>query len=253
MIAKNIERKAYRLADHFIVLSEAFRDILQHSYGVPKHKISIIPGAADTQRFHLSNDREALKKSLGIPEKQTIVLTVRRLVNRMGLMQLLDAWKEVVQVHPHVVLLIGGKGPLLEELRIRIQQHGLGTSVKLLGYISDEDLPRLYQAADLFVVPTQSLEGFGLISVEAMASGLPVIATPVGGSREILQSFRPEMLFLSEKSEDMAEGLIRLLNQKEQWPTAEECRSHIMANYTWEQVVNQVEAVLQEAVSKREA
>jgi glycosyltransferase involved in cell wall biosynthesis len=123
--------------------------------------------------------------------------------------------------------------------------------VKLLGYIADGDLPSLYQAADLFVVPTQSLEGFGLISVEAMASGLPVIATPVGGSREILQSFRPEMLFLSEKSEDMAKGLIRILSQKGQWPTAVECRSHIMANYTWEQVVNQVEDVLQEAVSKR--
>lgn len=255
MIARNIEQKAYRLADHFVVLSEAFRDILHQQYGVPVSKISIIPGAADTERFQpfeLADDREALKRSLGLPKDHTIVLTVRRLVNRMGLLQLLDAWKEVIQIHPNSVLLIGGRGPLLEELHERILQHGLDNKVKLLGYIADGDLPKYYQAADLFVVPTQNLEGFGLITVEAMASGLPVMATPVGGNREILQGFRPKMLFDSPKSEDMAKGLIRLMGEKEQWPTAEECRSHVMEKYTWEQVVKQVEAILQQAVKKRE-
>ncbi|QGQ97222.1 glycosyltransferase family 1 protein [Paenibacillus psychroresistens] len=255
LIARNIEQKAYRLADHFVVLSEAFRDILHQKYGVPMSKISIIPGAADTQRFQpfeVFKDRVALKRSLDIPEDHTIVLTVRRLVNRMGLLQLLDAWKEVIQIHPKSILLIGGRGPLLDELNERIKLHGLVDKVKLLGFIADGDLPKYYQAADLFVVPTQNLEGFGLITVEAMASGLPVMATPVGGNREILQAFRPKMLFDSPRSEDMAKGLIRLMGQKEQWPTAEECRSHVMEKYTWEQVVKQVEAVLQQAVMNKE-
>lgn len=249
-IAKSIEMKAYRLADAFIVLSETFRDVLHHQYGIPFDKIFIIAGAADIRRFQPSEDRREVRRSLDLAEDGTTVLTVRRLVNRMGLLQLLDAWKEVVQHFPDTVLLIGGRGPLKEQLESRIAEYGLEGKVRLLGYIPDSDLPRYYQAADLFVVPTQSLEGFGLITVEAMASGLPVTATPVGGSREILEKFRPEMLFKSEKSSDIAEGIIRLLKHKQHWPTAEQCRNHILDNYTWEHVTNQVEAVFETVLDK---
>jgi glycosyltransferase involved in cell wall biosynthesis len=249
-IAKSMEMKAYRFADAFIVLSETFRDVLHHQYGIPLEKIFIIAGAADIRRFRPSADRMAVRRSLSLAEDCTTVLTIRRLVNRMGLLQLIDSWKEVVLQAPNAVLLIGGRGPLKEQLESRIAEYGLEGRVRLLGYIPDSDLPGYYQAADLFVVPTQSLEGFGLITVEAMASGLPVTATPVGGSREILEKFRPEMLFKSKRSSDMAAGMIHLLKHKDQWPTAEQCRNHILENYTWEHVTNQVEAVFETVLDK---
>ncbi|MBJ8193526.1 glycosyltransferase, partial [Bacillus cereus] len=83
------------------------------------------------------------------------------------------------------------------------------------GYVSDEELPLYHQASNLFVVPTQALEGFGLITVEAMASGLPVLATPVGGNKEILRGFRPELLFKGTDSEAIAEGLLHVLDHRE--------------------------------------
>jgi len=85
---------------------------------------------------------------------------------------------------PNAILLIGGKGPLRGELEERIADYGLSNKVRLLGFIPDHELVSYYQAADLFVVPSQALEGFGLITVEALASGLPVMATPVGGNKE---------------------------------------------------------------------
>ncbi|WP_223066916.1 glycosyltransferase family 4 protein [Paenibacillus caui] len=252
-IAKAIERRAYRLADRFIVLSETFRDILHSLYGVPLHRIVIIPGAADVNRFFPAPNRLAIRRQLNLPEGATTVLTVRRLVNRMGLLQLLDAWKRVSAHFPNAILLIGGRGPLRAELESRIADYGLVSKVRLLGYIPDEELPSYYQAADLFVVPTQALEGFGLITVEAMAAGLPVMATPVGGNREILNAFRPDLLFKSTDSGDIAEGLLRILSNRRLLPDREQCREHVLEKYTWEGVATRIEAVFQQALGKEAA
>ncbi|UKS29216.1 glycosyltransferase family 4 protein [Paenibacillus sp. HWE-109] len=247
-IAKNMEMKAYRYADAFIVLSETFRDILHQNYQIPLTKIHIVPGAADIVRFQPSTERKAIRERLHITEGTTAVLTLRRLVNRMGLLQLIDAWKEVVREVPDTVLLLGGKGPLKEELEKKIAEYGLESRVRLLGYVPDHELADYYQAADLFVVPSQALEGFGLITVEAMAAGVPVMATPVGGNREILQKFRPELLFAGKSSQDMAAGLIRSLQNQDHWPTAEQCRNHVLENYTWERVSDQVEGIFRSVI-----
>ncbi|MDP4098950.1 glycosyltransferase family 4 protein [Paenibacillus sp. P96] len=252
-MAKSIEMKAYGLADKFIVLSETFRDILHEHYKVPMRKIHIIPGAADVERFHPSTDRSRVRTRLKLPQEATIILTVRRLVNRMGLIQLLEAWRHVAQRHPDHILLIGGKGPLRSELEAKIREYGLEGQVKLLGYVSDEELPLYHQASNMFIVPTQALEGFGLITVEAMASGLPVMATPVGGSKEILNKFRPELLFSGTDSESIKNGMLRILSDRASLPGQVECREHVLANYTWERVSEQVENVFDQVVNRKAA
>ncbi|NUU63488.1 glycosyltransferase family 4 protein [Paenibacillus agri] len=249
-LAKSIERKAYKLADKFIVLSETFRDILHELHGVPLHKIIVIPGAANVDRFHPATNKLAIRRALNLPEGATTVLTVRRLVNRMGLLQLLDAWKQVSERFPNAILLIGGKGPLRGELEEKIADYGLNNKVRLLGYIPDQDLAGYYQAADMFVVPSQALEGFGLITVEALATGLPVMATPIGGNREILQGFRPELLFKSPSSEHIADGIIHMLGNRKLLPSREECREHALEKYTWEHVADEVESVFHQALEK---
>ncbi|MDD9267243.1 glycosyltransferase family 4 protein [Paenibacillus sp. GCM10023248] len=248
MVAKSWEMKAYRLADAFIVLSETFRDILHRQYGVPLSKIHIIPGGANVSRFKPAADRSSIREKLQLPEGKTMVLTLRRLVNRMGLIQLLEAWREVASAMPDAVLFIGGKGPLREELESRIAEYGLQSSVRLLGYVPDNELAEYYQAADLFVVPSQALEGFGLITVEAMAAGVPVMATPIGGNREILEKFRPDMLFAGKDSGDIASGLLRILKHPERWPGSEQCRSHVLEHYTWERVSQQVNEVFHSVI-----
>lgn len=252
-IARSIERKAYRLADKFIVLSETFRDILHREHNVPLHKIRIVPGAANIERFVPAANRLAVRRTLGLPEGATTVLTVRRLVNRMGLLQLLEAWRQVSERFPNAILLIGGKGPLRGELETRIADYGLSNKVKLLGYIPDHELAGYYQAADLFVVPSQALEGFGLITTEALSSGLPVMATPIGGNREILEKFRPELLFKGTTSADMAEGMIHMLGNRKLLPSREECRQHVLERYTWEKVADEVESVFRQMLGKEVA
>lgn len=141
----------------------------------------------------------------------------------------------------------------MEELASKVAEYNLHNHVRLLGYVSDEELPLYHQASNLFVVPTQALEGFGLITVEAMASGLPVLATPVGGNKEILRGFRPELLFKGTDSEAIAEGLLRVLDHRELLPNARECRDHVLSRYTWGHVAEQVEEVFRQVLDRKAA
>jgi glycosyltransferase involved in cell wall biosynthesis len=251
LLAKRIEMKMYRTADRFIVLSGHFRDLLHEKYEVPLEKIHVVPGAVDTERFQPAPSKRSERSQLLLPENQLVVLTGRRLVHRMGIIQLIEAWNEVIKAVPNALLLIGGKGPLEEELKRRIQSHGLENHIQLLGYVKDEQLPLYYQAADLFVVPTQALEGFGLITVEAMASGLPVAATPVGGNKEILEGFHPPFLFKGTSSHDMAEGLIPILKHPESWPSGVSCRAYVCSRFTWGNTAREVDQVFELAMQDK--
>ncbi|GAB2671483.1 glycosyltransferase family 4 protein [Paenibacillus thermoaerophilus] len=243
---EQVEKSAYRLADRFVVLSRSFSRILQESYGVPAGKITIVPGATDIDRYKPHENRPEVRRQLGIDPDRPVVLTVRRLMRRMGLLELVEGWESVVRRVPDAQLLIGGKGPLRDDLQREIDSRGLSGSVRLLGYIPEEKLASYYQAADLFVVPTQYLEGFGLITAEAMACGTPVAATRVGGSAEILQPFAPRMLFADKTAEAIGEGLADLLSNRQQWPTPEQCRSYVLSRYTWSHVGHRLKRVFDE-------
>jgi glycosyltransferase involved in cell wall biosynthesis len=115
-----------------------------------------------------------------------VVLTVRRLVYKNGVDTLLDCANIAIKKNPKIVFLVVGKGPDLESVRLQVTQLGISSNFKLAGFVSDEDLPSYYNAADLFVLPSKSGEGLPLVALEAMACGLPVVATDVGGIKEIL-------------------------------------------------------------------
>ncbi len=91
-----------------------------------------------------------------------------------------------VKKNPNLVFLVVGKGPDQNGVQARIRELGIEDNFRLAGFVSDEDLPFCYNAADFFVLPSKSGEGLPLVALEAMACGLPVVATDVGGIREIL-------------------------------------------------------------------
>jgi glycosyltransferase involved in cell wall biosynthesis len=101
----------------------------------------------------------------------------------MGLEILLRAFRLLAREVPDLHLAIGGSGPLEGMLRALRGSLGLSDRVRFLGYVPEAALPGLYAAADLFVLPTEQLEGFGLVTVEALACGTPVVGTPVGATR----------------------------------------------------------------------
>jgi glycosyltransferase involved in cell wall biosynthesis len=231
-----------------IVLSEFSRQIVTREFGVPVERADLVPGGVDLERFH-PGDRAEARERLGLPAGRRILLTVRRLVPRMGLDALLDAMRRVCDAHPKVLLLVGGTGPLAAELRRRAVVLGLEGQVRFLGFIPDEELVTYYQAAEAFVLPTRALEGFGLPTLEAFACGVPVLGTPVGATPELLRQVEPALILPGTSSEDLAAGLLSFLAA----PLPAACaspplRAFVERNYSWERAVDETLAVFEHAL-----
>jgi glycosyltransferase involved in cell wall biosynthesis len=239
-----IEHQVYRRCDRFIVLSKAFGTILHETYGVSWEKIHIIPGGVDVDTFQPTLSREAARQQLNFPLDRPVLFTPRRLVQRMGLDKLLLALLQVKHQIPDVWLAIAGKGRLRESLEQQAKDLGLEDNVRFLGFIPDEQLPIAYQAADLTVVPSQSLEGFGLILLESMACGTPALCTPVGGMPEVILPFDRNLVTESSEPPAIADRLVTLLKGDLALPTREVCRDYAVANYDWRQISQRVREVL---------
>jgi glycosyltransferase involved in cell wall biosynthesis len=135
----------------------------------------------------LAGKHMEVRLKLNIPESAIVVLTVRRLVYKNGVDTLIEGANIAIKKNPRIVFLAVGKGPDSDSVKLRIAQLGIQDNFKLAGFVNDEDLPSYYNAADLFVLPSKSGEGLPLVALEAMACALPVVATDVGGIREVLK------------------------------------------------------------------
>ncbi|PLS01515.1 glycosyltransferase family 4 protein [Neobacillus cucumis] len=246
-----VENIAYKRSDKFIVLSSYFQEILCNDYNIDKEKIYIVPGAVDTEVFKPSTKRNILRQKLGILEDQTFIFCARRLMRRMGIGNLIQAMKDVINQFPDTRLFIAGQGPLEAELKSLIKECGLEDYVSMVGRLSDEDLVSYYQAADFSIVPTVTLEGFGLVTVESLACGTPVLGTPYGGTKEILESFDRNLLFNDSSPESISTKLISILNKETTIPNREECRKYVMDNYTWKHVETSVTNIFKIAIKEK--
>lgn len=239
-----IETPTYRSAQRVITLSAAFASILENEYGVDRARIRIVPGGFDPTAFAQAPRKEEARERFGIPSDARLVVCVRRLQSRMGLENLVDAAARLARSQPGLIVAIAGKGPLTPSLQERIERYGLQGRVRLLGFVPDADLPALYAAADLSVVPTVALEGFGLIVAESMAAGTAVVASRVGALPELLAGFS-EQLLADPNAEDLARVLSGALDGTLVVPSAEACRRHA-EKWSWKEVTPRLEAVYRE-------
>jgi len=240
-----VEEPMYREAPRVITLSRSFADILVESYGVRPDRIRVVPGGFDPDQFLSAPDRETARLRFRFPADRRVAVCVRRLQSRMGLENLLEAVSSLRAKHPDLLVAIAGKGPLAPLLRERVEKSGLEGNVRLMGFVADADLPAFYSAADVSIVPTVALEGFGLIVAESLASGTPVVASRVGALPELLSEFSPDLL-AEPTAEGLAEVLDAVLSGRTTLPTAQACREHTR-RWSWAQVVPRLLEVYREA------
>ena len=245
---RTVEKLVYSRADLVITLSHAFSKVLQESYGIAQERIRIIPGAADLQRFVPPASRAAIRSELGWPQDRKILITVRRLVPRMGLGNLLTAMSRLRTKHPDMLLYMIGKGPLQPQLQAQIEALGLQDHAKLLGYVAEDDLVKMYGAADLNVVPTLALEGFGLVAAESLAAGTPALVTPVGGLPEVVGGLSDSLVLASTSAEDIARGLDAALSGDSPLPTSAACRAYVEKHFSANLMAERTAAVYRELV-----
>ncbi|PZX29401.1 Glycosyl transferase, group 1 [Cupriavidus phytorum] len=178
---------AYRVTDRWCALtthvSDAGRMAMVASGAVPDERVIVMPNGIDTSRFHPDQaSREQARRDLGLGPDDVLVLNVGRLVPEKDQAMLIEAFAEVCRDLPKTRLMIAGDGPLRDELAQQVARHGLNHVVLLAGARSD--IPELLRAADVFVLSSR-IEGMPLVVGEALASGLPVVATAAAGVSEL--------------------------------------------------------------------
>ena len=249
LLRKMIERFNLRQADKVIVLSEFTKHKLTSIHGINKDKIEVIPGGVHLSRFQPVLDKKALRTEQNIPQGACILLTVRNLVPRMGLENLIQSVSLLKHKDVDMHLFIVGQGMLKEKLQNLIQELHLESTITLCGFLSDEALLKYYQMADFFILPTIELEGFGLVTIETMACATPVLATPIGGSVEILTPFRHDHLFKDTSSKAMCDLIFEKYayykNKPEEYQQlCLQSRKYIEQKYSWEQNAGRFEDCL---------
>src|SRR5450432_364456 len=207
-VLKQMEKKCLEFSDAVSAESEFTRQQMERLHGKDlARKVQVIPGWVDLDRFRIVRDRAAAKTSLNWPTDVPLFFTLRRLVPRMGLDNLIRAVRIVRDRGQRMHLVIGGSGTLEAELRQLVTTLDLEGWVRFVGRVSEADLPTMYEACDAFVLPTAALECFGLIAIEALACGRPVLATPVGAIPEVINNFEPRWLSRSNDHEAIADLL----------------------------------------------
>jgi glycosyltransferase involved in cell wall biosynthesis len=220
--------------DAIVVLSNFMKSELYRIHGEIGKKIVKIPAGVDTSVFNTGYSIDEVRRNLGLPERVPIVFAVRRLVERMGLQNLIVAMKQVVRGEPSALLLIGGDGPLMPQLSQLIEAQGLGRTVKLLGFVEPSILPRYYQACDVAILPTEHLEGFGLVLLESLSTNTPILGTPVGAIPEVLSDFDSSLLLEGSAPSDLAGGILDALARSDKRTRKLEYREHVLRKYTWD-------------------
>lgn len=246
---KAVEQSVYRTGDRFIVLSDAFKEVLVQDYSVNPSRVKVIPGGVFTSDYETRLGRSEARARLGWEKSAPTVLCIRRLAHRMGLQNLIEAWVQVAAKYPDARLKIGGIGPLKQDLAMKIQSSGLSGKVELLGFIPDEELALSYRAADFSIVPSSELEGFGLITLESMASGTPPLVTPVGGLPTAVQGLESKLVMNGSDVASLTDGLNAALSGAIKLPTAETCQEHVRRNFDWSVITPRIQAVYEEAAA----
>ncbi|GAB4031462.1 MAG: hypothetical protein Fur0012_08690 [Elusimicrobiota bacterium] len=245
-LRSSAEGFALRHCDKIIAESFYMSEKLKSLHGL---QCEILKLGTDTKKFFPSEalQKKILRKKFSLPEDKKVFFTLRNLEPRMGIENLIKAVSMLdEEIIRNSFFLIAGKGSMRKELSDLIESLNLSGVCRLYGFVEEKDLPDLYRACDAFILPTYELEGFGLISAEAMSSGLPVLATPVGANIQVVSALDPSLLFEGRESRDIANGIKKFMSLKDVSELGARARLCAEKNYSFSEYASKMEKILDE-------
>jgi glycosyltransferase involved in cell wall biosynthesis len=232
-IIVTLERAAVRRCARILILSEYSRSLLMADHPDQSGKIRAVSGGVETKVFCPADGMRAARLRLGLDPVGRLLVTVRRAEPRMGIEQLLRAVR-ILAADDVTVAIVGG-GLLTNELRALGSALGLNGHVRFVGQVKEDELLDWYRAADLFVLPTVAYEGFGMATVEALASGTPVVGTPAGATPELLEPLDPRLVARGSDADSLAVAIRDALAFVDD-DFRRRCREYAVARFSWGQV-----------------
>jgi glycogen(starch) synthase len=228
-------------AEHVITCSHYMRGHVADIYDLDEDRISVIPNGIDPEDLQPVEDLESLRAKFAAPEDK-LVLLVGRLVYEKGFQLALDALPGLIRRLGNVRYLVAGSGTHEAELKQQAQRLGIAEHGTFLGWIGDDVLHSLYRIADLTVVPS-IYEPFGLVALEAMASGCPCIVADTGGLREVVPNRDVGLRFRAESPRSLAHWVARVLTDEQlRDQLVAEASEHVL-RFDWADIAVQTAAV----------
>jgi teichuronic acid biosynthesis glycosyltransferase TuaC len=229
---RRLTREAMGAATLVSAVSRALA-LQARALGPPGMEIEVVHNGVDDRLFCPSSDRRALRRDLGLPEEGLYWISVCRLHPAKGTAELLGAFTRLAEKSAHVRLLLVGDGPEAASLQRKLMERGLADRVVLAGRRAPEEVARWLQAADAFVLASHA-EGLPNVVLEAMASGLPVVATDVGGTNEAVVHGVSGLLVPHREVGALAEAMARVSEDHELAARfGAEARKRVERNFGW--------------------
>ena len=222
-----------------IAVSEPARAFVQRYF--PDFPLRVIPNGVDLNVY-----RPGLAPIRHLRDENLNVLFVGRLEKRKGLGDLLRAYRAMSMRVPQTRLIIVGDGPLRGRVESYVARHRLA-NVVLAGYVPESVKPRYYDSADIFCAPATGAESFGIVLLEALASGLPVVATEVPGYMSVLESGRDSVTVQPNNWRELAASLVILARDADLRRRLSDYALQKARRYSWDLVASEVVEVYQEA------
>ncbi len=227
-----LEGRVYTSAKGLLVLSEYSKRRLHESFHLGAIPVVVAFGGVEAPELVTKREREKSRRSLGWGAPT--VVTLRNLVPRTGVDMLVEAAAILRHQMPEVRWCVIGQGTLLEPLQWLARQLGVEDIIEFTGFLPEDEVVTRLQAADAFMLPTRSLEGFGLVTVEANANGLPVVGTPVGAIPEVVPASPDNILAEATHPEALAEATRLLLERREDHAIrAKRLHAHAKEHFNW--------------------
>lgn len=246
-----VERWITHRSQRVIACSAFMRDQIADIFGVDEERITVIPNGIDPGDLPRPEAAELarLRGEFAAPDER-LVLLIGRLVYEKGFQLALEAMPEVIEAVPGTRFLVAGSGTHEEELKAQAEELDLMEHGTFLGWIGDDVLHALYGIADLTVVPS-IYEPFGLVALEAMASGCPCIVADTGGLREVVPEEGAGLRFAARDPEALAEVAIRVLSDPDlEARLIAEAKEHVL-RFDWADVAAQTAEVYADLVGAR--
>ena len=213
--------EVYNQAAQVIVVSNPFRKFLAYKIGLSMDRITVLPNFIDTDYFKPFSTSER-------PNENKVIFTVCHHEHKKRLDRLIDAFKLVLKQHPDWKLLIGGNGKLTSSLDLKVKQMGLSDHITFCGFLTKAEVREKLNTASFFVLPSD-VETFGVVLIEAMAMGLPVVSTKSGGPEDLII---PETGLLVEKEvESLAIGMCSVIDNLNKYDP-KLIRQHVLHSFS---------------------
>ena len=241
-----LTRRTYARARAVVANSENSRHLLVRDWNVSEDRVHVVHPGVDVNRFRPDVNRCDWRHRYA-SDGETLFLSVGRLQRRKGHDLVLKALARWPADGARVRYLIAGDGPELEALKAEARSLRLGDLVVFIGAVSETDLPSLYAACDVFVMPNRregvDFEGFGIVFLEAAASGLPTIGGKTGGVPEAVEDAVTGILIDGTDAADLASAMRQLTSQALRNKMGAEGRARVIREFTWERAAHSMAAI----------